>query len=113
LSSRLSSRDRSYRGALTEHLPCAKPGRRSSMLTKEENELLTSVGPGTPCGNLLRRYWQPACFANDLTDEHPTRRVKIMHEELVFFRDKSGNYGCVGEHCPHRGASLAYGFVED
>jgi 5,5'-dehydrodivanillate O-demethylase oxygenase subunit len=39
--------------------------------------------------------------------------VKIMHEDLVFFRDRNGNYGCVGEHCAHRGVSLAYGFVED
>jgi 5,5'-dehydrodivanillate O-demethylase oxygenase subunit len=83
------------------------------MLTKEENELLTHVGPGTPCGELLRRYWWPACFASELTAENPKQRVKIMHEELVFFRDTQGNYGCVAEHCAHRGVSLYYGFVED
>ena len=83
------------------------------MLSPEENELLTAVGPGTPCGALMRRYWHPACFAGELTDEHPAKRVKIMHEELVFFRDQNGRYGCVGEHCAHRGVSLAYGFVED
>jgi nitrite reductase/ring-hydroxylating ferredoxin subunit len=83
------------------------------MLSKEENALLTSVGPGTPCGELLRRYWHPACFADELTDERPTKRVKIMHEELVVFRDDQGNYGCVAEHCAHRGASLYYGRVEE
>ena len=83
------------------------------MLTKEENERLTRVGPETPCGELLRRYWQPLCPASALTDEKPAKRVKIMCEELVVYRDRQGGYGCVGEHCAHRGASLAYGFVED
>jgi 5,5'-dehydrodivanillate O-demethylase oxygenase subunit len=83
------------------------------MLTAEENELLTHIGPGTPAGTLLRRYWHPLCVAAELTPEKPTQRVKIMHEELVAFRDQQGNYGCVAEHCAHRGVSLYYGFVED
>jgi 5,5'-dehydrodivanillate O-demethylase len=83
------------------------------MLSKEENELLTRVGPGTPAGTLLRRYWHPAAFVADLPDERPLKRVKIMHEELVLFRDKQGNYGCLAEHCAHRGTSLYYGFLED
>jgi 5,5'-dehydrodivanillate O-demethylase len=83
------------------------------MLSKEENELLTRVGPGTPAGNLLRRYWQPVAFAAELTDEKPIKRIKVMHEELVIFRDKQGNYGCLAEHCSHRGTSLYYGFLED
>jgi 5,5'-dehydrodivanillate O-demethylase oxygenase subunit len=83
------------------------------MLTKEENERLTRVGPGTPCGNLLRRYWQPLCPASELPDEKPAKRVKLLGEELVVFRDMQGNYGCLAEHCSHRGTSLYYGFVED
>jgi 5,5'-dehydrodivanillate O-demethylase len=83
------------------------------MLTKEENERLTRVEPGTPCGELLRRYWQPVLIASELTAEKPTRRVTVLGEELVVFRDQQGNYGCMAEHCAHRGASLAYGFVED
>jgi 5,5'-dehydrodivanillate O-demethylase oxygenase subunit len=83
------------------------------MLSKEENERLTRVGPVTPCGNLLRRYWQPVAIASELTAEKPKQRVKIMGEELVIFRDEQGNYGCVAEHCAHRGVSLYYGFVED
>src|SRR2546423_9595025 len=82
-----------------------------AMLTKEENELLTRVGPGTPCGELLRRYWQPVALARELTEERPKQRVKVMGEELVLFRDARGRYGLVGEHCSHRGTSLYYGFL--
>jgi len=88
------------------------------MLTREANELLTRVGPGTPAGTLLRRYWQPVGLASELTKEKPKKRVQIMGEELVVFRlpaEQARNeiqYGCVGEHCPHRGTSLYFGFVE-
>ena len=83
------------------------------MLTREENELLTRVGRGTPCGELLRRYWHPVAAAGELTEEKPIKAVKILGEELVVYRDKRGQHGLVGEHCPHRLASLAYGRVDD
>lgn len=83
------------------------------MLSKEENELLTRVGPGTPCGELLRRYWQPIAAARELTDEQPKKRVKILGEDLLLYRDREGVYALLDEHCSHRGASLFYGFVED
>jgi len=83
------------------------------MLTKAENERLTRVGPGTPGGELLRRYWQPVAIASELSAEKPKQRVTVLGEELVIFRDQQGNYGCLAEHCAHRGASLYYGFVED
>lgn len=83
------------------------------MLTQEENDLLTRVGPGTPCGDLLRRYWHPLCAAADLTPERPRQRVEILGEPLVVFRLPDGRHGLLAEHCAHRGASLAYGFVED
>jgi 5,5'-dehydrodivanillate O-demethylase len=83
------------------------------MLTQEENELLTSVGPGTPGGKLLRRYWHVVAAASDLTEEKPKRKVRVLGEDLVLYRDRSGTYGLVAEHCSHRGASLYYGFVED
>ncbi len=82
------------------------------MLTKEENELLTRVGPGTPAGELLRRYWHPVGVAGELTEEKAIRAVKILDEKLVVFRDSEGRYGLVGERCPHRSASLAYGRVD-
>jgi 5,5'-dehydrodivanillate O-demethylase oxygenase subunit len=83
------------------------------MLTAEENELLTQVSRGTPCGELLRRYWHPIAVAGELTEEKPIKAVKILNEELVVYRDKAGKYGLVGEHCPHRLASLAYGRVDE
>jgi 5,5'-dehydrodivanillate O-demethylase len=82
------------------------------MLTREENEFLTRVGPGTPAGELLRRYWHPVAVAGELTDEKPILPVKILGEELAVFRDKTGRYGLVGERCPHRMASLAFGRVD-
>src|SRR5881628_1879157 len=83
------------------------------MLSQEENELLARVGPGTPAGQLLRRYWQVAAAASELSDEKPKKRVRVLREDLLLFRDGGGSYGLVGEHCSHRGASLYYGFVEE
>jgi 5,5'-dehydrodivanillate O-demethylase len=82
------------------------------MLTDAQNDRLTRVGPGTPCGGLLRRYWQPLCPTGELTAQKPKKRVRIMGEDLLVFRTAAGAYACVGDRCPHRGASLALGFVE-
>jgi len=82
------------------------------MLSPDENELFTCVGPGTPGGELLRRYWQPACYTAEITERDPAINVRIMGEELVVFRFPDGAYGCLEEHCAHRRTSLAYGFVE-
>jgi phenylpropionate dioxygenase-like ring-hydroxylating dioxygenase large terminal subunit len=70
---------------------------------------LTHVGPGTPCGEYFRRYWQPICFADELRDL--PLRVKILGEDLVVFRDLSGAVGLLELHCPHRGTSLEFGLV--
>ena len=83
------------------------------MLTKEENEMLTRVGSGTPAGELLRRYWLPVSVAKELTDENAAKFVRILGEDLVLFRDKSGRVGLLGDRCSHRGASLSYGRVEE
>jgi phenylpropionate dioxygenase-like ring-hydroxylating dioxygenase large terminal subunit len=83
------------------------------MLTREENERLTRVGPGTPGGELLRRYWFPVGVASELTEQNPTQLVRILGETLVLFRDKSGRIGLLHDKCPHRGASLSYGRVEN
>ena len=83
------------------------------MLSREENELLSRIGPGTPAGRLLRRYWHVVGVAAELGKDKPKKRVKILGEDLVLYRDGRGGYGLVGEHCSHRGASLFYGFVED
>ena len=83
------------------------------MLTKEENERMTRVGPGTPGGEFLRRYWFPISVAAELTDENPTKFIRILGENLVLFRDKSGRVGLIEDRCSHRGASLVYGRVEE
>ena len=83
------------------------------MLDKELNERLSRVGPGTPCGELMRRYWHPVIPASELTPEKPKRRVRLLGEDLVIFRDPDGSYGLVAEQCAHRGCSLYYGFLED
>lgn len=84
------------------------------MLSSEKNEILTRVGPGTPMGNLLRRYWTPALLSSEVAEpDGPPARVRLLGEDLVAFRDSNGKVGLVAERCPHRGASLYYGRVED
>jgi phthalate 4,5-dioxygenase len=83
------------------------------MHTHEENEILTRSGPGTPVGELLRRYWTPACLSLEIADPGSTVRVGLLGEDLVAFRDSSGAVGLIEEHCPHRGASLFYGRNEE
>src|SRR5688500_4360735 len=83
------------------------------MVTALQNERLTRTGPGTPGGELLRRYWQPLCPVAELTAAQPKKRVRIMSEDLLVFRDAQGQLACVEEHCKHRGTSLYYGFIEE
>ena len=83
------------------------------MLTTEENELVTRVSPGTPGGDLLRRYWQPAALAEELPVGGAPIPVRLMGEDLVLFRDERGRPGLLGIHCAHRGADLSYGRIED
>ncbi len=78
------------------------------MLTAEQNDMLTQVGPGTPMGNLIRRYWQPIGAASEIEGRW-TKRVRLLGEDLVLFRDRQGRLGLIAEYCPHRRASFAYG----
>ena len=75
-----------------------------------EDTELSHVGPDTPCGEYLRRFWQPICFSDELKDL--PHRVRILGEELVVFRDRSGTVGLLELHCPHRGASLEFGLID-
>ena len=83
------------------------------MMTKEENELITKSGPGTPCGELMRHYWQPVALSEELPEGHAQRNIKLFSEDLVLFRDDQGRPGLLGIHCSHRGADLSYGRLED
>jgi 5,5'-dehydrodivanillate O-demethylase len=82
-------------------------------LSKERNEQLTQVGPGTAGGDLLRRYWMPISPAKEVRAAKSKKRVRILGEHLVLFRDGQGRLGLIPEHCPHRHASLYFGFLED
>jgi phthalate 4,5-dioxygenase oxygenase subunit len=80
------------------------------MLSKEDNELLCRVGPGTPMGDLMRQYWIPAARADELpAPNSPPLRVRLLGENLIAFRVTSGKVGLIANSCPHRGASLFYG----
>jgi nitrite reductase/ring-hydroxylating ferredoxin subunit len=72
---------------------------------------LSSTGPGTPMGELMRRHWQAVCLSEELTDV--PKAVRILGEDLVAFRDKSGDIGVMHRHCAHRGASLEFGIVSE
>jgi 5,5'-dehydrodivanillate O-demethylase len=78
------------------------------MLSAQENDILTRIGPGTRMGNLFRRYWIPFVAAGDM-DDRWTKRVRLLGEDLVLFKDRTGKFGLIGEQCPHRRASMAYG----
>lgn len=82
------------------------------MVSAEQNERLTRTGPGTPCGALLRRYWQPAALVEELEGERPVVPVRLLGEDFVLFRNATGTYGLLRRACPHRGADLAYGRLE-
>lgn len=81
------------------------------MITEEENNLLTQTGKGTPCGQLMRRYWQPAALSEELEADKPFA-VQLFGEELVLFRDGSGKPALIGRYCAHQGVDMMYGRVE-
>ena len=84
------------------------------MLRKEQNDLVTQTGPGTPMGALFRCYWTPVLLASELPENDcPPVRVKVLSERLVAFRDSKGRLGLIDEFCPHRGASLWFGRNEE
>ena len=83
------------------------------MISAEENQLLTQTDPGTACGALMRRYWQPVALFEELPMGGAPLKVKILGEELVLFRNDQGRPGLIGLHCSHRGTDLSYGRVED
>ncbi len=82
------------------------------MLSREENELLCRIGPDTLMGKTMRRYWIPALLATEVEAGGDPKRVRLLGEDLVAFRDRSGTVGLLDENCPHRGASLALARVE-
>jgi phthalate 4,5-dioxygenase oxygenase subunit len=84
------------------------------MLTAEENDLLCRVEGQAPMGQLMRRHWLPACLVEEVAEpDGKPLKIRLLGEDLVAFRDTDGRVGIMNEHCPHRGASLAYGRNEE
>jgi nitrite reductase/ring-hydroxylating ferredoxin subunit len=83
------------------------------MLGREENEFVTRTGSATPAGTLLRRYWQPIALLEELESRRPVKAVRVLGQDFVLFRDQRGKLGLLDRDCPHRGADLAFGRLED
>ena len=85
-------------------------------MNREQNELITRIGPGTPCGALMRHYWQPAALVDEFNPvvvpsmgQRPVKAVRLLGQDLVLFRDGAGRWGLLDRDCPHRGADLSFG----
>lgn len=83
------------------------------MLSAEDNEVLTRVGPGTAMGQLFRQYWLPFLLPWEVESDGPPLRIRLLGENLVAFRDTAGRVGLLADNCPHRGASLFFGRNEE
>ncbi len=88
-------------------------------MNAEQNHRLTRIMPGTPCGQLLRQYWQPAALLDEfdpLLDPRmaarPVKAIRLLGQELVLFKDASGSWGLLDRDCAHRGADLSFGRLE-
>jgi nitrite reductase/ring-hydroxylating ferredoxin subunit len=82
------------------------------VITAEQNKQLTETGPGTPMGEMLRRYWWPIAATIDL-DKEPVQPIRLLSEDLTLFRDEQGRLGLIGDKCAHRAISLAYGIPQE
>lgn len=85
-------------------------------MKSEQNELVTRTGPGTPCGAVLRSYWQPVALVDEFDArldgrmaQRPVKAVRVLGQDLVLFRDQAGQWGLLDRDCPHRGADLSFG----
>jgi phenylpropionate dioxygenase-like ring-hydroxylating dioxygenase large terminal subunit len=84
------------------------------MLKPEDNEKITRVGPGTPAGELFRRYWTPACLSSEVPEKDGAPlRVRLLGEDLIAFRDSEGQVGLIDAYCPHRRAPMFFGRNEE
>jgi phenylpropionate dioxygenase-like ring-hydroxylating dioxygenase large terminal subunit len=84
------------------------------MLKRDDNLKLTQTGPGTPMGDLFRYFWIPALLSEELPEpDCPPKRIDILGEPLLAFKDSNNQVGIIDRRCPHRGADLYYGRNED
>ena len=83
------------------------------MLSAAQNQRLTRVGPGTPMGELMRRYWHPIAPSAEINADNPTKEMPLLGEDLVLYRDAKGQLGLIEPSCAHRKANLSYGIPEE
>jgi phenylpropionate dioxygenase-like ring-hydroxylating dioxygenase large terminal subunit len=83
------------------------------MLSAIQNERITRVGSETPAGKLLRLYWHPAALSEELEGPRPVRALRLLGQDLVLFRTSTGALALLDRDCPHRGADLAFGRLEE
>jgi nitrite reductase/ring-hydroxylating ferredoxin subunit len=95
----------------TQDLPAIRGDER--IPSARDNELIRRVGPDTPMGDLLRQYWIPFLFSWEVEPGDSPERVRLLGEDLIAFRDSSGQIGLIQNNCPHRGASLFFGRNEE
>jgi tert-butyl alcohol monooxygenase / tert-amyl alcohol desaturase len=93
-----------------DSLPYGGYYRRDDLTVPESERELTHAGPGSPMGEYMRRFWQPVCLSQELTDV--PKAIRVLHEDLVAFRDRSNRIGVLHLHCSHRGTSLEFGIVQ-
>ena len=82
------------------------------MLTAEQNDRLTRVGPGTPTGELMRRYWHPIA-AVAMMNDRSTKPIRLLGEDLILYKSNQGVFGLVDNYCPHRRMGMVYGIPTD
>lgn len=88
-------------------------GETFATMNPDQNELITRIGPGTKCGALMRHYWHPVALTEELAAERPAKALRVLGQDFVLFRNQNGRLGLLDRDCPHRGADLAYGRLED
>ena len=82
------------------------------MLTIEQNDRITRVGPSTPMGELMRRYWHPIAAVSQMNDK-ATKKIRLLGEDLILYKDRSGAFGLIEPHCAHRRMNMIYGIPEE
>ena len=107
----MNAKDKNMNTATPKVIPIIDQGTAYGRPAQTYFKELAEVGPGTPMGELLRRYWHPIGMVSDATDK--PKNVRVLGEDLILFRDKSGRTGLVYPHCAHRGTSLYYGKVDE
>lgn len=83
------------------------------MMSQEQNDFITRVGPTEPAGKLLRQYWQPIALSDEIAGVHQVKAIRVLGQDFVLFKQEDGRLGLLDKHCPHRGADLSYGRIED